>query len=169
VLARFVHRLSPRRDGPFVAVNCAAMPEAMLEALLFGHRKGAFTGAGEAGEGLFRAADKGTLLLDEIGELPLALHASRSPCGSPDRSRPRIRCTPAWSPSMAGWRASFPPISSTPGMPRLRRCAAISMICWLRQADWCKMFHVKHCPTAKTHPSIKESMIWVASSGSSKG
>ena len=75
VLARFVHQLSPRGDGPFVAVNCAAMPEAMLEALLFGHRKGAFTGAAEAGEGLFRAADKGTLLLDEIGELPLALQA----------------------------------------------------------------------------------------------
>jgi two-component system, response regulator FlrC len=75
VLARFVHRLSPRADGPFVAVNCAAMPEAMLEALLFGHKKGAFTGAAEAGEGLFRAADKGTLLLDEIGELPLALQA----------------------------------------------------------------------------------------------
>ncbi|WP_233998698.1 sigma-54-dependent Fis family transcriptional regulator [Erythrobacter sp. YT30] len=75
VLARFVHRLSPRRDGPFVAVNCAAMPEAMLEGLLFGHRKGAFTGAGEAREGLFRAADGGTLLLDEIGELPLALQA----------------------------------------------------------------------------------------------
>ncbi|MFN7159925.1 MAG: sigma-54 interaction domain-containing protein, partial [Erythrobacter cryptus] len=75
VLARFVHRLSPRAAGPFVAVNCAAMPEAMLEALLFGHRKGAFTGAAEAGEGLFRAADGGTLLLDEIGELPLALQA----------------------------------------------------------------------------------------------
>jgi two-component system response regulator FlrC len=75
VMAQFVHRLSPRADGPFVAVNCAAMPEAMLEALLFGHRKGAFTGAGEAAEGLFRAADKGTLLLDEIGELPLALQA----------------------------------------------------------------------------------------------
>lgn len=75
VLSRFVHRLSPRSEGPFVAVNCAAMPEAMLEALLFGHRKGAFTGAAEAGEGLFRAADKGTLLLDEIGELPLALQA----------------------------------------------------------------------------------------------
>ena len=75
VLARFVHRLSARAEGPFVAVNCAAMPEAMLEALLFGHRKGAFTGAAEAGEGLFRAADGGTLLLDEIGELPLALQA----------------------------------------------------------------------------------------------
>jgi len=75
VLARFVHRLSARAEGPFVAVNCAAMPEAMLEALLFGHRKGAFTGAAEAGEGLFRAADGGTLLLDEIGELPLALQS----------------------------------------------------------------------------------------------
>ncbi len=75
VLARFIHRLSARREGPFVAVNCAAMPEAMLEALLFGHKKGAFTGAAEAGEGLFRAADGGTLLLDEIGELPLALQS----------------------------------------------------------------------------------------------
>lgn len=75
VLARFVHRLSARDAGTFVAVNCAAMPEAMLEALLFGHKKGAFTGAAEAGEGLFRAADGGTLLLDEIGELPLALQS----------------------------------------------------------------------------------------------
>jgi two-component system, response regulator FlrC len=75
VFAQFIHRLSARENGPFVAVNCAAMPEAMLEALLFGHKKGAFTGAAEAGEGLFRAADKGTLLLDEIGELPLALQA----------------------------------------------------------------------------------------------
>jgi two-component system response regulator FlrC len=75
VLARFIHRRSRRADGPFVAVNCAAMPEAMLEGLLFGHRKGAFTGAGETREGLFRAADGGTLLLDEIGELPLALQA----------------------------------------------------------------------------------------------
>ncbi|AOL22273.1 sigma-54-dependent Fis family transcriptional regulator [Erythrobacter litoralis] len=75
VLARFVHRLSSRAKGPFVAVNCAAMPEAMLEGLLFGHRKGAFTGAAETREGLFRAADTGTLLLDEIGELPLALQA----------------------------------------------------------------------------------------------
>ncbi|MEM6584380.1 MAG: sigma 54-interacting transcriptional regulator [Pseudomonadota bacterium] len=75
VLARFVHRRSARAQGPFVAVNCAAMPEAMLEGMLFGHRKGAFTGAGEAREGLFRAADGGTLLLDEIGELPMPLQA----------------------------------------------------------------------------------------------
>lgn len=75
VLSRFIHARSPRRDGPFIAVNCAAMPEAMLEALLFGHQKGAFTGANAASEGFFRAADGGTLLLDEIAEMPLALQA----------------------------------------------------------------------------------------------
>ncbi|MCB2067944.1 MAG: sigma-54 factor interaction domain-containing protein, partial [Erythrobacter sp.] len=75
VLARFLHRMSARAAGPFVAVNCAAMPEAMLEAMLFGHRKGAFTGASEASEGFFRAADGGTLLLDELGEMPLPLQA----------------------------------------------------------------------------------------------
>lgn len=75
VLSRFIHDRSPRAKGPFVAVNCAAMPEAMLEALLFGHTKGAFTGATQATEGFFRAADGGTLLLDEIAEMPLTLQA----------------------------------------------------------------------------------------------
>jgi len=75
VLSRFIHKQSPRRDKPFVAVNCAAIPEAMLEALLFGHQKGSFTGATASGEGFFRAADGGTLLLDEIAEMPLALQA----------------------------------------------------------------------------------------------
>lgn len=75
VLARFLHDHSARAEGPFVALNCAAMPEAMLESMLFGHRKGAFTGASEAHEGFFRAADGGTLLLDEIGEMPLGLQA----------------------------------------------------------------------------------------------
>lgn len=74
-LARYIHICSPRAQGPFTAVNCAALPETMLEAILFGHRKGAFTGAGADGEGLFRAADGGTLLLDEIAEIPLALQA----------------------------------------------------------------------------------------------
>ena len=74
-LARFIHDSSPRAAGPFVAVNCAALPETMLEAILFGHRKGSFTGAASDGEGLFRAADGGTLLLDEVAELPLALQA----------------------------------------------------------------------------------------------
>ncbi len=74
-MARFIHAASPRADKPFVAVNCAALPETMLEAILFGHQKGAFTGASGAGEGLFRAAEGGTLLLDEIAELPLVLQA----------------------------------------------------------------------------------------------
>ncbi|ABQ67650.1 sigma54 specific transcriptional regulator, Fis family [Rhizorhabdus wittichii RW1] len=74
-VARYIHAASPRADKPFVAVNCAALPETMLEAMLFGHQKGAFTGASGAGEGLFRAAEGGTLLLDEIAELPLALQA----------------------------------------------------------------------------------------------
>ena len=75
VLARTIHLTSPRRDGPFIAVNCAALPETMLEALLFGHQKGAFTGASSGGEGFFRAANGGTLLLDEIAEMPLTLQA----------------------------------------------------------------------------------------------
>jgi len=75
VLSRFIHARSSRNAGPFIAVNCAAMPETMLEAMLFGHRKGAFTGASEASEGFMRAADGGTLLLDEIAEMPLPLQA----------------------------------------------------------------------------------------------
>ena len=75
VLARFIHNQSGRHDAPFVAVNCAAIPENMLEAILFGHEKGAFTGASTANKGIFRAADGGTLLLDEISEMPLGLQA----------------------------------------------------------------------------------------------
>ncbi|HQS97392.1 MAG: sigma-54-dependent Fis family transcriptional regulator [Novosphingobium sp. 17-62-19] len=75
VLSRFIHERSARKDKPFIAINCAAMPEAMLEALLFGHQKGSFTGANAASEGFFRAADGGTLLLDEIAEMPLSLQA----------------------------------------------------------------------------------------------
>jgi two-component system response regulator FlrC len=74
-LARFIHASSLRARQPFVAVNCAALPETMIEAILFGHRKGSFTGASADGEGLFRAAEGGTLLLDEISELPLGLQA----------------------------------------------------------------------------------------------
>ena len=75
VLARFVHNHSSRASAPFIAVNCAAIPENMLEAILFGHEKGAFTGASAANKGIFRAADQGTLLLDEISEMPLSLQA----------------------------------------------------------------------------------------------
>jgi two-component system response regulator FlrC len=75
VIARFLHRQSHRHGGPFVAVNCAAIPEHMLEAMLFGWERGAFTGAHSAHQGKFEQAQGGTLLLDEISELPLALQA----------------------------------------------------------------------------------------------
>jgi two-component system response regulator FlrC len=75
VLARFIHQQSSRADKPFVAINCAAIPENMLEATLFGHEKGAFTGAIATQPGKFELADRGTLLLDEISEMPLALQA----------------------------------------------------------------------------------------------
>lgn len=75
VLSKFIHENSNRKDNPFIAINCAAIPENMLEAMLFGHEKGAFTGASAANQGIFRAADKGTLLLDEISEMPLGLQA----------------------------------------------------------------------------------------------
>ena len=75
VVSNFIHKESKRNEKPFVAVNCAAIPENMLEAMLFGHEKGAFTGASTANKGIFRAADSGTLLLDEISEMPLSLQA----------------------------------------------------------------------------------------------
>lgn len=74
-IARFLHDMGPRADKDFIAVNCAALPETMMEAMLFGHKKGSFTGAGASSEGLFLAANGGTLFLDEIAELPLALQA----------------------------------------------------------------------------------------------
>ncbi len=75
VLARFIHQQSPRAEKPFIAINCAAIPDNMLEATLFGHEKGAFTGAIATQPGKFELADGGTLLLDEISEMPLALQA----------------------------------------------------------------------------------------------
>lgn len=73
LFARAVHHLSPRRDKPFVAINCAAIPETLIENELFGHERGAFTGAGERRQGKFELASGGTVFLDEIGELPLAV------------------------------------------------------------------------------------------------
>jgi len=75
MFARYVHAHSPRASGPFVAINCAAIPENLLEATLFGYEKGAFTGASQSQAGKFEQANGGTLLLDEISEMPLALQA----------------------------------------------------------------------------------------------
>ncbi len=75
LFARRLHVLSRRAEGPFVAINCAAIPEALLESELFGHAKGAFTGAHQSRRGKFRQADGGTLFLDEIGEIPTALQS----------------------------------------------------------------------------------------------
>ncbi len=71
VIARYIHRHSPRADKPFIAVNCGAIPEHLMESLLFGHTKGSFTGALETRKGFFEEADGGTIFLDEIGELPM--------------------------------------------------------------------------------------------------
>ncbi|MBI5559355.1 MAG: sigma-54-dependent Fis family transcriptional regulator [Deltaproteobacteria bacterium] len=75
MIARYIHEESTRKDGPFVALNCAALPEGLLESELFGHEKGAFTGAIYSKKGKFELADCGTLLLDEIAEIPLHLQA----------------------------------------------------------------------------------------------
>ncbi len=70
ILARTIHRLSPRADRPFIAINCSAIPESLMESEIFGHERGAFTGAADRRIGCFEMADGGTLLLDEIGEMP---------------------------------------------------------------------------------------------------
>src|SRR6478609_8467487 len=75
VMARRLHEMSPRRGGPFVPINCAAIPEALFESELFGHERGAYTGANERSTGKIEVANGGTLFLDEIAEMPLALEA----------------------------------------------------------------------------------------------
>lgn len=75
LFARFIHLASPRTTGPFIAINCSAIPENLLESELFGHVRGAFSGATHTQPGLFEAANGGTLLLDEIGDMPLSLQA----------------------------------------------------------------------------------------------
>jgi transcriptional regulator with PAS, ATPase and Fis domain len=102
--ARALHQLSPRKDGPFVALNCAAIPKDLAESELFGHAKGDFTGATERRVGKFAAADRGTLLIDEIGEMELPVQAKLvrtlethtiSPVGSNDEQPVDVRVVAA--------------------------------------------------------------------------
>ena len=104
VVARLIHQKSPRADAPFIPVNCGAIPENLVESELFGHTRGAFTGADKARKGLFLEADRGTIFLDEIGELPLALqvkllhvieHKEVRPVGSEQARRVDVRIVAA--------------------------------------------------------------------------
>ena len=88
LLARALHKNGPRAPGPFVAVNCSAIPETLLESELFGHRKGAFTDAREDKPGLFQLAQRGTIFLDEIGDMAPALQETPArPAGEGSASR----------------------------------------------------------------------------------
>src|SRR5262245_38479972 len=90
VIARAIHELSPRRNQRLVKVNCAAMPAGLLESELFGHERGAFTGAVNSHVGRFALADRGTLFLDEIGDMPLELQPSCFACGRNGNSKPWV-------------------------------------------------------------------------------
>ena len=85
LVARALHYNSPRREGPFATLNCGAIPESLMESELFGHRKGAFTGAQGERKGKFESADGGTLFLDEVGEIPLPLQPKILRGSRPDR------------------------------------------------------------------------------------
>ncbi|GLI97765.1 sigma 54-interacting transcriptional regulator [Sphingobium sp. BS19] len=153
-MARFLHAHSNRSDKDFIAVNCAALPETMMEAMLFGHRKGSFTGAAAASDGLFLAADGGTLFLDEIAELPLALQAKLLralqegeilPVGATHPVPVNVRVIAACNRDLAAecelgrfrndlyWRLNVMPLELCPLAQRRNDIAAIAAALLLRQ------------------------------------
>ena len=155
-MARFLHVQSGRSTHDFIAVNCAALPETMMEAMLFGHRKGSFTGAANASEGLFLAADGGTLFLDEIAELPLALQAKLLralqegevlPVGATHPVPVNVRIIAACNRDLAAecaagrfredlyWRLNVMPLELRPLAERRGDIAAIAAAILLRQPD----------------------------------
>jgi two-component system response regulator FlrC len=152
-MARYLHMQSTRSDRDFIAVNCAALPETMMEAMLFGHRKGSFTGAAAASDGLFLAADGGTLFLDEIAELPLTLQAKLLralqegeilPVGATHPVPVNVRIIAACNRDLAAeceagrfrtdlyWRLNVMPLELTPLSDRRRDITAITAALLLR-------------------------------------
>ncbi|AEG50288.1 sigma54 specific transcriptional regulator, Fis family [Sphingobium chlorophenolicum L-1] len=158
-MARFLHAQSGRVTRDFIAVNCAALPETMMEAMLFGHKKGSFTGAANASEGLFLAADGGTLFLDEIAELPLALQAKLLralqegevlPVGATHPVPVNVRIVAACNRNLAAevaagrfredlyWRLNVMPLELRPLAERPGDVTAIAAAMLLRMSDVAK-------------------------------
>ncbi|WP_313806059.1 sigma-54 dependent transcriptional regulator [Sphingobium sp.] len=158
-MARFLHAQSGRTAHDFIAVNCAALPETMMEAMLFGHRKGSFTGAANASEGLFLAADGGTLFLDEIAELPLSLQAKLLralqegevlPVGATHPVPVNVRIIAACNRNLAAevaagrfredlyWRLNVMPLELRPLAERAGDVTAIAAAMLLRHQDMAK-------------------------------
>ena len=140
LVARAVHEASPRRNLPFVAVNCAALPESLLESELFGHEKGAFTSAVGQRKGRFELAHGGTIFLDEIGEIPLSMQAKllRVAAGTPvragrrdadDRDRRSRRRRDQPRPAQAGQGRQVPRRPVLPAERRENRPAAPVRAC----------------------------------------
>ncbi|MET0249470.1 MAG: sigma 54-interacting transcriptional regulator [Sphingobium sp.] len=168
-MARFLHARSGRATKDFIAVNCAALPETMMEAMLFGHRKGSFTGAANASEGLFLAADGGTLFLDEIAELPLSLQAKLLralqegevlPVGATHPVPVDVRIIAACNRNLADevasgrfredlyWRLNVMPLELRPLSERPGDVAAITAAMLLRHQDMGKSPFVWPTPAA---------------------
>ncbi|HKT77253.1 MAG TPA: sigma 54-interacting transcriptional regulator [Sphingobium sp.] len=156
-MARFLHAQSGRIAHDFIAVNCAALPETMMEAMLFGHKKGSFTGAANSSDGLFLAADGGTLFLDEIAELPLALQAKLLralqegeilPVGATHPVPVNVRIIAACNRNLANevaagrfredlyWRLNVMPLELRPLSERPGDVTAIAAAMLLRHADF---------------------------------